>query len=342
MSSLTTIQPIRSIILHIRSKDAVMLDDDLNTHFEVNLKAPISIEPTEELHCFLSQAEIPYSFYCVSSDLDNNLLVYNDIETLTFPNQNYNPDELINTMNNDSSFNAKFTSTYNRFTNKITITNTTGTNQVINWTTSTINKILGFGSKTSDDTIAGSGTTISPDMVNLASVHSIMVHSSLSSANVLSTRSGNSTILQKISIDVNAYSIIYLNQDDFRTTNVSFQPVVDKITFKLTDQNNNLLNLNGINYEMSMIFNVYPKYNDVPPYQYSGNMDNKRNRNTPQFNRQNIIAPPPTLLPNIQRPLTRPEQQDIDSTHPVEGVSEIEHDSNEIILDTLLNIQSNL
>ena len=163
MSSLTTIQPIRSIILHIRSKDATMLDDDLNTHFEVNLKAPISIEPTEEIHCFLSQAEIPYSFYCVSSDLDNNILKYDTTETLTFPNQNYNPDELINTLNDDSGFGAIFTSTYNRFTNKITITNTTGSSHVINWTTSNVNKILGFGSKTSDDTIVGSGTSISPD-----------------------------------------------------------------------------------------------------------------------------------------------------------------------------------
>ena len=165
-----------------------------------------------------------------------------------------------------------------------------------------------------------------------------MVHSSLSQANVLSTRSGNSTILQKISIDVNSYSIIYLNQDDFRTTNISFQPVVDKITFKLTDQNNNLLNLNGINYEMSMIFNIYPRYTDVPPYLYAGNIDNKRNRNAPQFNRQNIIAPPPTLLPNMQRPITRPEP-DIDDTHPIEGMTELEHDSKALILDTLLNLQ---
>ena len=148
-----------------------------------------------------------------------------------------------------------------------------------------------------------------------------MVHSSLSQANVLSTRSGNSTILQKISIDVNAYGIIYLNQDDFRTYSVSYQPVVDKISFRLTDQNNQLLNLNGINFEMSLIFNVYPKYtdNDIT-------------------NRQNIITPPPTLMPNIQQPITR--EKTIDDTHPIVGKSEIEHDTQKVILDTLLDLQT--
>ena len=257
MTSINTIQPIRSIVLHIRSKDAIQIDDNLNTNFEVDLTAPIIINPDEEIHVFLSQAEIPYSFYCVSSDLNNNVLKYDEDGTLTFPNQNYTPNELIRVMNDDSTFSSLFNTTYNRFTNKITITNISGSTNTLNWTESTINKVIGFGSKTSDDSVANGASVSSQDMVNLATVHSIMVHSSLSQANVLSTRSGNSTILQKISIDVNAYDIIYLNQDDFRTYSVSYQPVVDKISFRLTDQNNQLLNLNNINYEMSLIFNIY-------------------------------------------------------------------------------------
>ncbi len=321
MTSLTTIQPIRSVVLHIRSKDASQLTPNFNTNFEVDLKAPIAITPDEELHIFLSQAEIPYSFYCISSDLNNNILKYDVDGTLTFPNQNYTPDELIRVMNDDSTFSSIFNTTYNRFTNKITITNNSGETKELNWTESTINKVLGFGSKTSDDSLTAGSSVSSPDMVNLATVHSILVHSNLSQANVLSTRSGNSTILQKISIDVNAYEIIYLNQDDFRTYSVSFQPVVDRLVFKLTDQNNQLLNLNNINYEMSLIFNVYPKYTD-------------RDAN---ILRQNIVQPPPTLMPNIQTPITR--QTQIDDTHPIEGVSEIEDDSKKIILDSLLELQ---
>ena len=99
----------------------------------------------------MSQAEIPYSFYCISSDLNNNILKYDVDGTLTFPNQNYTPDELIRVMNDDSTFSSIFNTTYNRFTNKITITNNSGETKELNWTESTINKVLGFGSKISDD-----------------------------------------------------------------------------------------------------------------------------------------------------------------------------------------------
>ena len=314
-----TIQPISSTVLHIRSKDANMLDDNLNTHFNIQLQQPIQISQENECHVFISQAEIPYSFYCVSSDLNNNILKYDVDGTLTFPNQNYTPDELIRIMNDDTNFSSIFNTTYNRFTNKITITNNSGETKELNWTESTINKVLGFGSKTSDDSLSAGASSTSVDMVNLATVHSILVHSNISQANVLSTRSGNSTILQKISIDVNAYDIVYLNNNDFRTYSVSYAPVIDSITFRLTDQNNQNLNLNNINYEMSLIFNIYPKYTNK------------------ETNRQNIITPPPTGLPNIQLPITR--ENDINSTHPIDGLSEIEHDSNKIILDSLLELQ---
>ena len=286
----------------------------------------------------MSSAEIPYSFYCISSELENNTLYYDDTNTLVLPSQNYTPDEVITKMNADTGFNAIFSASYNRFTNKITITNNTGSSHIINWTKSNINKVLGFGSKTSDETIAGSGTTISPDMLNLASVHSIMVHSNLSQANVLSTRSGNSTILQKISIDVNAYEIIYLNMDDWRTTNISHQPVVDRLRFRLTDQNNITLQLNNLNYEFSIIFNIYPRYTNK--IQIQNAINDKRDRNSPIYQRQNIITQPPSILPNIQTPISREEPIGIDSTHPIVGQSEIEHDTKSIILDNLLNLQT--
>ena len=106
--NINTIQPISSTVLHIRSKDATMLDDNLNTHFNIQLQQPIQISQENECHIFISQAEIPYSFYCISSDLNNNVLKYDVDGTLTFPNQNYTPDELIRVMNDDSTFSSIF------------------------------------------------------------------------------------------------------------------------------------------------------------------------------------------------------------------------------------------
>lgn len=332
---MNVIQPIKSIVLHIRSKDAEQITNGFNTHFRVSLKDPIHIEPTEEVHVFMSSAEIPYSFYPISQELSNNTLYYNTNSVLTLPSQNYTPSELLRQINLNTNFSDLFTTTYNKFTNKITILNKTNQTQVINWTLSNLNKILGFESKTADDTLLSNESTTSPDMLNLASVHSIIIHSSLSQANVLSTRAGNSTTLQKMSVDVNAYQIIYLNEDDFRTYSVTNQPVIDLIEFRLTDQNNNLLQLNNLSFEMSLIFNTYPKYNDTPPYQYSGmNQQQLENRQ-----RRNIIQQNPlSMPPNISTPLTRAEPpKTIDDTHPIEGLTEIEDDSKKIILDELLN-----
>ena len=71
---MNVIQPINSIVLHIRSKDAEQITPGFNTHFRVALKDPIHVEPTEEVHVFMSSAEIPYSFYPISGELNNNTL----------------------------------------------------------------------------------------------------------------------------------------------------------------------------------------------------------------------------------------------------------------------------
>ena len=71
-------------ILHIRSKD-VTKDDVYNSFFTVNLKQPISATNDEEIHVSLISCEIPHSFYCISSDLQNNTIIY---DSSTFSDTN--------------------------------------------------------------------------------------------------------------------------------------------------------------------------------------------------------------------------------------------------------------
>jgi hypothetical protein len=106
---MNVIQPINSIVLHIRSKDAEQLTTGFNTHFRVSLKDPIHVEPTEEVHVFMSSAEIPYSFYPISGELNNNTLYYNTSSVLTLPSQNYTPTELIRQINLNTNFSDLFT-----------------------------------------------------------------------------------------------------------------------------------------------------------------------------------------------------------------------------------------
>jgi hypothetical protein len=241
--------------------------------------------------------------------------------------------ELLRVINDDSSF--PFSVTHNKYTNKLTFTNDTPDSHDINWTSSLAKKVLGYG-ESSDETIASGGTTSSPGMLDLATIHSILIKSDLSSANVISTRAGNSTTLQKISVDVNAYGIVYLNQQDYRTVSILQKPNISSITFSLTDQNNNLLDFNDINYEFSIQFMIFPKTR----------REGRRalfERTQPQSQPLPINQPQQPLI--IQPEPPKPEVasndvaeiRDADDTHPVVGKTHIEKEAEKTILDHIID-----
>ena len=94
MSNVNVIQPKSSTVLHIRSKDATQILDGFNTDFKLILTNPIIISQEEEIHISLMSAEIPYSFYNISSNLKNNILYYAET-ILTFTNQDYSIDDIV-------------------------------------------------------------------------------------------------------------------------------------------------------------------------------------------------------------------------------------------------------
>ena len=97
------------------------------------------------------------------------------------------------------------------------------------------------------------GTTFTPKgILDLASVHSILIRSDLASGNIQSSLAGNSTVLQKIPVNVNPYEIVYLGKNDSITESVISTHIIDSINFRLTDQNNNLLDMNSVNYEFTL------------------------------------------------------------------------------------------
>ena len=216
---------------------------------------------------------------------------------------------------------------FDTLTNKITITNDTSGDVIILWTKSNINKELGYTTDKADETIATGNSSVSDFVVNLASVHSIFIKSNIGNGNVISTRAGNSTTLQKISVDVNSNGIIYLNSDDYRQITISQSAVIDNIIFRITDQNDRLLQLNNCNYEFSMLFQIYNK-------NYLLENDNQNVRRNTNNELINTISQP-TTLQNIQ-PEQITQQEDIDNTHPIQNTTEIEHKANRILLDQLL------
>src|SRR5210317_826586 len=186
----TVLKPLRTTILHIRSKDATQITTGLNSNFNVNLISAIECGEDEEIHAQLISAEIPNSCYYISSAVNNNTIVYDTNQTFTFPSKNYDPKELLRVINEDASF--PFTVTRDKYTNKLSFTNNTPDSHDINWTSSLARKLLGFG-EAADETVASGGTTTSPGLLDLATIHSFFIKSDLAAGNVLSTRAGNST-----------------------------------------------------------------------------------------------------------------------------------------------------
>jgi len=286
-------------IFHIRSKDAHQLDDVYNTNFTVNLKQPLQVKSNQEIHVSLISCEIPHCFYCISSYLNNNTIAYADALVLTLPNQNYDIDELLRVINADGEF--PFTATYNVFTNKLKLTNNESTTQKIRWNDSLATQLLGFESGIIN--VSAGAHIESDNVVDLATIHSIFIRSDLSSGNVQSTLHGNSTILQKISVDCNPWNVIYFNDQDHRTTNIISKTVVDHITFRITDQNDRLIHLNKCNYEFALSFEIKDK-----------------------ILQQKFIV-------ESEKPRSVSK---IDDTHAVKGKSEIEHIGDQIVLNALI------
>jgi len=295
----------------------------------VQLVSAIECAQDEEIHAQLISAEIPNSCYNVSAAVNNNTIVYDTDQTFTFPSKNYDPKELLRVMNDDATF--PFAVTRDKYTNKLTFTNNTPDSHDLNWTSSLARKLLGYG-EAADETVAAGATTTSPGLLDLATIHSFFIKSDLAAGNVLSTRAGNSTTLQKISVDVNGFGIVYLNTSDYRTVSVLQKPSVSFITFRLTDQNDRLLDLNDVNFEFSLQFLIYK----IP------GREEARRRGQP--------APPPPRPPPqpiIEQPPPQPfvggndveivEERTADDTHPVEGKTALEKEAEKSILDHIID-----
>ena len=326
------LQPISTQYLHIRSKDANQLQDGFNTDFSVQLQQAITCTQEQEIHISLSSLEIPASFYNISSNLENNTFVFNlgfADETITITDGFYDVDQLVNAFNTNSDFSDAFTMSYNDITGKITINNYISSNATIKWELSNINKELGWDENESNQTV-NAGTSISSTyVVNLATVHSLYIKGNFSSTNVQSTRQGSSATIQKVSCDVNSQGIIYLNNSDHIQKTITSSNVIDLIKVKVTDQNDRVIQLNNCNYEMSMLFQIYPKYKRL------GSNERRIERVITQ-----PLQQPRTM--RIQPEFTAREEpkEDIDDSHPIEGTSEIEHKAKRIILDRLLDQMS--
>ncbi len=252
--------------IHIRSSEVTQQKDGFNTNFTVELEAGISRQEGMEMHLSVSSAAIPWSWYSFCAHLGTNQLLVDgfSISGLTLVDGNYDIYELVAAINADASF--KYDASFDVNSLKITLVNNNSTEYTINFSSTAsqgLAKAMGFNTQV-DKTIAAGGSITSDNAVNLQTIHSLFFHSrKLSVANVITTQLGNfETILDKIPL-VNVAPSGIIHYDPYQTA--PFRAVLNQSELKMfdisiRDQNGLLLQLNGCEYEMTLLVEIkYPQ-----------------------------------------------------------------------------------
>ena len=240
---------MESIQIYLNSQFA---DKYFNGASDCEYMLPL-IEIPDGFHIYLSVVSclIPYSFYNINSS--NNILQYSfdaiTISTLTIPIGNYNVNNLLTVLKNNIS--SGFTITYDSIKNKFTFSHTT-TNFMF-MSSSTCLQILGFTPSVTVSSLSLSLTSI--NCVNVYNIKNIQVNSNLITYNINKLQKNNYCILCSVPITCTPFSLIeYINRTNFKTN--LFLNRISNIKIKLTDDNGNLIDLNGCHYSITLQLDV--------------------------------------------------------------------------------------
>ena len=240
---------MESIQIYLNSQ---MADKYLNGASDCEYNLPL-IEIPDGFHIYLSVVSclIPYSFYNIN--INNNVLQYSfdgiNLITLTIPIGNYNVNSLLSALKTNIS--SAFTITYDNIKNKFTFTHTT--NDFMFMSSSTCLQILGFNNNIT--MLSTSLSLTSVNCVNVYNIRSIQVNSNLITYNINKVQKNNFCILCSVPITCTPFSLIeYINRTNFKTN--LFLNKISNIKIKLTDDNGNLIDLNGCHYSLTLQLDV--------------------------------------------------------------------------------------
>lgn len=267
---------LKDMLLHINSEDRA--DNETAERFAVNF-GNIGNDRNNEHFLAVESVQIPLSFYQVRELYNNQFnvqfsngstkAVYPFVDNSTGVNvYSGNPTATqicsnIQAQMNINSSGQTFTVTVNPQTAKILFKYATGANvftldfATYDSTNPETAKLLGFV-RNSVNTSNASGIVVAPNMVNVTPIDSIFIKSSISFKNGSdfdSKTGGQNQIIAKIPVirqDCVAFSNLYYNP-----SNIQLRPVnkiVGSHTFELVYPNGTRVNLNGVDWSMSMIY----------------------------------------------------------------------------------------
>ncbi len=263
-----------SKLIFINSSDKnISLDTD-GSVFLYNLETPIISPDNQECLVSLYSCVIPYSFYNIRENINDRIpyrLVADDsLNSVKIPKGNYTITTLATAIKQqlDSiSGGTTYTITYDRTTMKYTYDSN---NQIIYFDfsafTDTANIEMGFN-KNEITINTGISNLISTNVPDInGNTHQIQIRTNLCSKGCLdSITKSYSTILGSIPIDVNFGGVIFLkpasNNHKILITNRNIQT----INIRITDDRGRPLNLNGLNFSVSIMLDFINSKPKIKP-----------------------------------------------------------------------------
>jgi hypothetical protein len=238
-------QHIESLQIFLNSRYANQTIDE-NPANSVYYLPVIEIPDGHHIYLSLQNANIPYSFYSIT-EKDNTFiwgLVSQPSNIYNIEPGNYSITQLINSLK--SIMGVSYTITFDTITCKLRIEHAT-TNFIIY--AASFNHIIGF-SKSTNSTSDGR-ILIGRDCVNLNQIRALNIEVNFPTYNVNVAQPLNQNILATIPVYVAPFSIItYINTNNFRTN--LYVNKLDQIQIRIVDNSGDLVNLNGINYQMTL------------------------------------------------------------------------------------------
>lgn len=227
----------------------------------------------EKILLHLKKAFIPFSFYCISSSQKNNIIDVKETQSdgtnntyaITIPNGNYAIQGLIDTikdlMESATTFNYKYTITYNENTSKVKFLISSGTSvgktELLfgSGTNKDISLVRVLGFNATDVEFTNSTSVESNNVVDLADgLDSLHCKSNLTGDNIQSVVGAiNGGELLIIPVDLAPNSILYFDEGANPFKHQLAMSSIKRIEIKFTDNNDNTVDFNNIPYSLILI-----------------------------------------------------------------------------------------
>jgi hypothetical protein len=244
---------VESIQIHLNSKFADNYVNGSYSNCEFFLPV-IEIPPQHHIYISCILANIPYSFYNIDTNNNKFNFVVNNVSnfTMLIPPGNYNVYQLMNYI---QSNNTQLSLSYDVITNKITFTHPSYDFYFLQ--SSTCLELFGFKSIDSQLSMTSSfGKLTSNYCINLQSKHCICVQVNYQTGNINISNKLSNNILASIPVNGQPYSmIIYRNSNSGFRSNL-YTNTLGYLNVKLIDQNNNIMNLNGCHWTLTLQLDI--------------------------------------------------------------------------------------